>query len=161
LGTVIDHRSASARIAILVGLLSLGGCNLHQDNGGAPRLAEMMPEAADREVVIAQGDGVTDAEHARQFVMIKLAQDCLAKGFRSFAFTAVSQPKPRLPNRAFDAPIEYGAPQLFDPPATTIPDIVPGTELAVKFFKAGDPSAEDAMDAGMIKALVEDMQQRN
>ncbi|MGD0192131.1 MAG: hypothetical protein ABSD74_15435 [Rhizomicrobium sp.] len=160
MGKAIDHRTTRARFAVLLALSVIGGCNLHRDEGGAPGIAETMPDAADREAVIAQGDGVTDADGARRFVMLRLARDCLAKGFQSFAFTAVSEPKPRLPNREFGARVEYDPPHLFDPPTTTIPDIVPGTEVAVKFYKAGDPTAQDAMDAGMIKALVEDMQQR-
>ena len=56
--------------------------------------------------------------------------------------------------------MEYGPVKNFDPPTTTVPDIEPGTEVAVKFYKAGDPSVHEAMDAGMIQAFVQDMQKR-
>jgi len=107
---------------------------------------------ADTEAVQVRRGGASDEERLRQLTLLKISQDCLARGYATFAFTSVSEPKPHLPNRAPDAPIEFAATQTFDPASATVPAIEPGTRLTVKFFKQDDPAGADFIAAPLIAA---------
>ena len=85
-------------------------------------------------------------------MLLKIAQDCLAGGYATFAFTSVSVPKPHLPNRRADAPIEFAATHTFTAPTGVVPAIEPGTKVTVQFFKQGDPSGANSIDAQLIAA---------
>jgi hypothetical protein len=130
----------------------LCGCVLHRDPGVATSTLEATPRGQDTETVVAGGAGVIDAASARKAVLLKIAQDCLAAGYETFAFTSVGEPKPHLPNRDPDAPPMIASVSAFAQPTALVPDIEPGTVLGVRFYKTGDPAGTDKIFASLIVA---------
>lgn len=137
--------------AVLLLSLILSGCLVRQNEDIGKGGAEARAVSPDREIVTANGD-IPDPSRARALVLFKIAQDCLAKGYTTFAFTSVAQPKPHLPNEPPDAPVQYLATTRFKIPSTIVPEIDAGTSVGVKFFKAGDPAGADAIYANLIVA---------
>ena len=135
-------------LAIVLSAPLLCACT-HDKDSGAP-VASARPLSIDGETVSVRQDA--DADGARQQTLLRIAQDCLAHGFASFAFTSVSAPKPHLPNRPPNAPAEIASTRTFNPPTSSVPDIQPGSILTVQFYHPGDPGSENSLDAGLISA---------
>jgi hypothetical protein len=142
------------RILLLMslGVSVLCGCVFQREKGVATSTLESTPRGTDAETVVAGGPGVIDAPSARKAVLLKIAQDCLAAGYGTFAFTSVGEPKPHLPNRDPDAPPMIASVNTFVQPTGIIPDVEPGTVLGVKFYKTGDPAGADKIFASIIVA---------
>ena len=98
---------------------ALSGCMHLHDSGVATSTLESTSLAPDTETVVAAGPGVTDASSARRAALLKIAQDCLAAGYGTFAFTSVGEPKPHLPNRDPDAPPMIASVSAFPEPTDT------------------------------------------
>lgn len=126
----------------------LAACT-HEKDSGEP-VASARPVSIDGETVSVRPDA--DSDRAKQFTLLKIAQDCLARGFTSFAFQSVSEPKPHLPNRPPNAPAEFASTRTFNPPTAIVPDIQPGSVLTIQFYHPGDPGSENSLDAGLIAA---------
>jgi hypothetical protein len=131
---------------------ALCGCMHQHDASAAVGGMEATAPAPDTETVVAGGRGVVDGPSARKAVLLKVAQDCLAGGYQTFAFISVGAPKPHLPNKDADAPPQIGAVSTFAEPTAVIPDIEPGTAVSVKFYKGSDHAGSDKILASLIVA---------
>jgi hypothetical protein len=154
-----SHQTAR-RIALLMALsaFALCGCASHHDTTDVMSEVVSTPLAPDSEMVAART--TTDPSIVRKLVLLKIAQDCLANGFQTFAFTSIGEPKPHLPNRPPNAPPEIAATKTFNPPSSVVPDIQPGTVVTVRFYKAGDPSGTNNIFAQLIVANLAPLFQR-
>lgn len=127
--------------------LFMGGCT-HQSAAVVTSDVKSTPLTPDSETVVTRA--TLDPSQAKRLVLLKIAEDCLAGGYLTFAFTSVGEPKPHLPNQPPDAPPQMGAVHAFAAPTGIVPDIEPGTMLSVKFFKADDPAGADKIFARLI-----------
>jgi hypothetical protein len=134
-------------VVVALCALLVGGC-MHQGAAVMTSDVESTPLTADSETIITRT--TLNPSQAKRLVLLKIAEDCLAGGFLTFAFTSVGEPKPHLPNQPPDAPPQIGAVQTFPAPTGIVPDIGPGTMVSVKFFKADDPAGADKIFARLI-----------
>jgi hypothetical protein len=140
-------------VPILLAGLLLCGC-AHREAAVHGEIVRAAPLSPDSEQVQVRRDGVSDEAPLRELTLLRIAQDCLARGYKTFGFTSVAQAKPHLPNRPPDAPMEFFRTQTFEPPRATLPDVQPGTRLTVKFFKQDDPTGANGMDAALTVAIL-------
>lgn len=144
--------------ALALSPLLLGGCLFHHEVKGLEASVHPAQVSADSETLVA--DKEADTDKVRDLVLLKVAQDCVGRGFETFAFMSVKQPKPHLPNQRPDAPAQYSSSRTFNPPSSTVPEIEPGTMVTVKFFKAGDPAGAGGIYAPLIVANLQPLLNR-
>ena len=137
----------------MLSALLFGGC-AHRALLNERDVVHASTLSPDSEQVQVRRDGVSDDEPLRELTLLKISQDCLSQGYKTFGFTSVSQPKPHLPNRPADAPVEFFGARIFDPASATLPEIQPGTLLTVKFFGQGNPAGADLMDAALTLSIL-------
>jgi hypothetical protein len=123
---------------------------------------ESTPLTDDREMIVAKGNAYTDASRIQQFVLLKAAEDCLAKGYTKFGFLGSEDTSnvSFLVNRGqstTDATMtRYGdkatlAGTTTSTPTTIMPMVAPGATVYVKFLK-GDELTVNTFDAKQVVA---------
>jgi hypothetical protein len=123
---------------------------------------ESTPLTDDREMIVAKGNAYTDVFRIQQFVLLKAAEDCLAKGYTKFGFLAAQDTSnvSFLVNRGqstTDATLtRYGdkatvSGTTTSTPATIMPMVAPGATVYVKFFK-GEEMTVNTFDAKQVAA---------
>ena len=150
--------------AALFGSFLLAGCQSQYGDmkffmGGV----DSTPLTDDREMIVARGNAYTDMSRIQQFILLKAAEDCLAKGYTKFGFvnaqntSNVSLMATRTPTQTDTTVTRSGlnsatvSGTTYSGTTTVMPVVAPGETVIVKFFKGGELT-QDTFDAAQIAA---------
>ena len=122
---------------------------------------------ANREMIVALGNGFTDSSKVEQFVLLKASEDCLAAGYDRFF---IMSEKDASRHGSFTTPgyvNSYSSVNGYDngynfsgnvnttstvTPGQTINFVKPGENVIVQFVRSTEPGTEQAFDASAIAA---------
>jgi len=153
-------------------IASLASCATPYGSIGLLGGVDATPITSDSEMIVAQGNGFTESSRVQQFVLLKSAQDCLARGFAKFAFvssqdtsksSAIIVPGQTYSNTTITG---FGNTATANTTSCTTPGSVtpifkPGATVIVKFFKADDPNGATGLDAQEIANNLGPVLQKN
>ena len=156
----------------LVAAACLTSCATPYGSMGLLGGVEATPLTSDSEMIVAKGNGFTDTARVQQFVLLKAAQDCLARGYSKFGFMSSQDTSQSgamiLPGQTYSNSTITGFGNTatvnttsYSTPGSVVPVFKPGATVIVKFFKADDPAGSGGLDAQQIASNLGPVLQKN